>query len=192
MARCSMGSKLFFLPFLSLVWLIGFTRNAPPPKPETNTDSPQQAAVRQEFNRLKAALAALSEAKTGADDYVWELLGRDSQAAAEKQAKIVKGAYAKLADQGKAEMEKRIGLSAKELTNMNGKTFVKSHIFQKKYHKVPKSEVSKITVNGNTATLVFIDPDKNTVTVGLVCPEPSSQPLVDRWKFNLEIPNAEE
>jgi hypothetical protein len=187
-----MRSKLYVLWFLSLVWLIGCARNALPPKPETNTDSPQQAAVRQEFNKLKAGLAALRESKKGADDQVWELLGPDSQAAAEKKAKVVKSAYAKLADKNKAEMEKKIGLSAKELADMNGKTFVKSQIFQRKYDKVPDSEVSKITVKGNTATLVFIDPGKNTVTVGLVCPEPSSQPQVDRWKFNLEMPADEE
>ena len=187
-----MRSKLYVLWFLSLVWLIGCARNALPPKPETNTDSPQQAAVRQEFNKLKAGLAALRESKKGADDQVWELLGPDSQAAAEKKAKVVKSAYAKLADKNKAAMEKKIGLSAKELAEMNGKTFVKSQIFQRKYDKVPNSEVSKITVKGNTATLVFIDPGKNTVTVGLVCPEPSSQPLVDRWKFNLEMPDEEQ
>jgi hypothetical protein len=187
-----MRSNLCVLWFLSHVWLIGCTRDAPPPKPETNTDSPQQAAVRQEFNRLKAALAALREAKKGADENVWELLGPDSQAAAEKKAKVVKSAYAKLADKDKAEMEKKTGLSAKELADMNGKTFVKSQIFQRKYDKVPDSEVSKITVKGNTASLVFIDPGKNSVTVGLVCPEPSSQPQVDRWKFNLEMPADEE
>src|SRR5262249_25311360 len=187
-----MRSNLCVLWFLSHVWLIGCTGNAPPPKPETDTDSPQQAAVRQEFNRLKAALAALREGKKGADDNVWELLGPDSRAAAEQQAKVVKGAYAKLADKDKAEMEKKTGLSAKELADMGGKTFVKSEIFQRRHHKVPDSEVSKITVSGNTATLVFIDPDKNTVTVGLMCPERSGHPLVDRWKFNLEIPNAEE
>src|SRR5262245_47397000 len=115
-----MGSKLLHGPLLSLVWVIGCTGAAPPP--ETNSDSPQQAAVRQEFNRLKAALAALREAKTGAADSVWELLAPESQVAAEKQAKLVKGAYAKLADKGKAEMEKKAGLGAKDLAEMNGKT----------------------------------------------------------------------
>src|SRR5262249_54441379 len=153
------------------------------PKPEKNTDSPQQAAIRQEFNRLKAALAALREGKTGAGDSVWELLAAEMQAAAEEQAKVVKDAYAKLADKDRAETEKKLGLSAKELANMNGKALVKSQIFLKKYRQVPNSEVSKITVKGNTATLVFIDSDKNAVTVSLVCPAPSGQPLVDRWKF---------
>src|SRR5262249_53677830 len=87
--RCSMRSKLCVLWFLSPVWLIGCTGNAPPPKPETDTDSPQQVAVRQEFNRLKAALAALREANKGAD-VVWELLGPESQAAAEQQAKVLR------------------------------------------------------------------------------------------------------
>ena len=187
-----MRFKLYVLWFLSPVWLIGCTRNTLPPKPETNTDSPQQAAVRQEFKRLKAGLAALRESQKGADGQVWELLGPDSQAAAEKKAKAVKSAYAKLADKNKAAMEKKIGLSAKELADMNGKTFVKSQIFQRKYDKVPDSEVSKITVKGNTARLVFSDPGKKTVTVGLVCPEPSGQPQLDRWKFNLEMPADEE
>ena len=89
-----MRSTLFVLGSLSVVWLIGCTRNAPPTRAETSTDSPQQAAVRQEFNRLKAAVAALREGKPGAADTVWELLSPESQAAAEKQAAVVKAAFA--------------------------------------------------------------------------------------------------
>ena len=180
-----MHCKLFGPCTLLLAVLIGCKPAATPPKPDTDTDSPEQAAVRQEFNRLKAAIAALKEGKDTADS-IWDLLGTDSQADAEREAKVVKAAYAKLADKDKADLEKKMALSAKELADMNGKYYVKSQRFQSKHQKIPDSKVGKITITGETATLEYIEPDNSTVTAKLV----RQKAVSDRWKFNLDIPKS--
>jgi hypothetical protein len=186
-----MRCKLLVPCWLLLTLLIGCKPAATPPKLDADTDSPEQAAVRQEFNRLKAAIAALKEGKD--TDSVWDFLGAESQADAEREAKVVKAAYAKLADKDKVDLEKKMALSAKELADMNGKYYLKSQRFQSKHQKIPDSRVSKITITGETATLVFIEPDNNSVTATLVRQKAvPQQPLLDKWKFNLDIPKASE
>ena len=107
-----MGYKPLAVCFL-LGLLIGCKPAATPPKPNTDSDTPEQAAVRQEFNRLKAAIAALREGKDSGDG-IWDLLGTESQTDAEREAREVKAAYAKLADKEKAELEKIISETEKD------------------------------------------------------------------------------
>jgi len=182
------------IPLIPFFFLLpemgGCSQNKPDPTP-AKTPSEAERAIEQAFTRLQANIAALQEKKQRVDDPIWDLLGPGSQADAEREAKIVKDAYAKLTDKDKADLEQKLALSAKELGDMNGKHYVKSQLFLDKYQKVPESKVSKITITGEKATLDFVQPDKNTVTVGLTRHKTvEGQPLLDKWKFKLEIPPA--
>jgi len=181
-------SRLISLFFL-LPAMMGCSQNKSNLAPKTTSEA--EGAVEQAFTRLQADIAALQEKKRRVDDPIWDLLGPESQADAEREAKVVKAAYAKLAEKDKGNLEKKLALSAKELGNMDGKHYVKSQPFLANYQKVPESKVSKITVTGEKATLEFVQPDKTSVTVNLTRHKSAEgQPLLDKWRFNLEIPQA--
>src|SRR5262249_22476883 len=117
------------IPFFFLLpEMVGCSQNKPDPTP-AKTPSHAERPIEQAFNRLKVDIAGLQAKKQRVDDPIWDLLGPESQADAEREAKIVKDAYAKLADKDKADFEKKLGLSAKELGHMNGKQYVKSQLF---------------------------------------------------------------
>jgi len=179
----------FISLFLLLPAMIGCSQNKSNIAPKTATEG--ERAVDQAFARLQADIAALQEKKQRADDPIWDLLAPESQADAEREAKAVKTAYARLAEKDKANLEKKLALSAKELADMTGKQYVKSQPFLDKYQKLPQSKLGKITITGEKATLEFVQPDKTTVTVNLTRHKSAEgQPLLDKWRFNLEIPQA--
>jgi hypothetical protein len=133
---------------------------------------------------IKQAFASLQDAiKTKDADKIWNLLDKDSQDDADREARIVKESYAKLPDTDKAGLEKKMELTAKELTGMSGKDYVKSKRFYGKHHEIPGSKVDRITVAGAGATLVFIEEDGDKITTKLARDN-------GQWKFNLEIPKS--
>src|SRR5256885_16672581 len=90
--------------------------------------------IRKAFTALQKAI----KAKDG--DKIWALIDPDSQADANRAAKAVQSAFAKVGDNDKADFAKKYGLTAKELADMNGKLFLKSERFHTKYHEVPGSK----------------------------------------------------
>ena len=134
-----------------------------------------QDEVRQAFASLQKAIKA-SDA-----DAIWCLIDSDSQADANRAAKAVQAAYGKAKD--KADFEKRYGLVAKDLIDMNGKLFVKSNRFHGKYYEVPGGKIDSITIKGDKARVNFTEEDGDKEKISLVR-------MKSQWRFTLPMPKA--
>jgi hypothetical protein len=97
------------------------------------------------------------KAKDG--EKLFALLDSDSQADAERAAQAVKDAYAKATPAEKGEKEKELGLSAAELAALDAKGFLKSKRFLGRWHEIPTSKFEKATVQGEKATLNYLEED---------------------------------
>jgi hypothetical protein len=109
--------------------------------------------VRKAFMDFQAALKERDAAK------IWELLDTDSQKAAERAARAIKGAYAGAGADKKAKMEKSLGLPGSDLAALTGQGFLKTTGFHGKYHEVPGSKIMQVMVQGDRATVTYIEED---------------------------------
>src|SRR6516225_145167 len=156
-----MRMKLLSLGIVFAACLIGC--NSGLPTKDKSGDDPNKAE-----EQVKEAFKALQMAIKGKDaDKIWNLLDKDSQSDAEREAKAAKEVYGKLGDKDKTDYEKRLKLTGKELADMTGKLYVKSERFYKKHHEIPDSQLEKVSVSGDTASLNFIEPDNDNVKMRL-------------------------
>ena len=169
-----MRMKLLFTWILLAVCMSGCKPDAPKVDDKKPDDD-----VKQAWTALQAAI------KTKDLDKTWDLLGKNSQVDAEREATAAKEAHGKLAEGAKADYEKRLGLTSAELKAMTGKLYVKSEVFYKKNHEITDSKIDKISVTGDTGTLYSIEEDGDKVNIPLVRDQ-------GKWKFVLEIPKAPE
>jgi hypothetical protein len=119
-------------------------------------DSPpldEEATVRAQFAALQAAV------KDGDADKLWSTFDNRSQADAERVAQTVQAIYAKAAPSEKIELEKSLGLSGGELAVLTGKDYLKTKRFQGKYHDVPGSTIEKVVIQGDSATVHYLESD---------------------------------
>jgi hypothetical protein len=131
--------------------------------------------VRQAFVALQAAL------KDRDPDKLWPLLDTDSQASAERAAKVLRTDYEKASPEDKAKLEKSQGLAADELVKLNGKDFLKTKRFHGKYHEIPDSKIDKITVQGETATVSYTEEDGDHEKLAFVR-------QAGQWKASVPMP----
>jgi hypothetical protein len=138
---------------------------------------PEEEAVRKAFADFQAALKARDPEK------IWGLLDDDSRAEADRAAKDIHDAYAKADAAGKAETEKALGLSAAELAALDGKGFLKTSRFHGKYHEVPDSKVEKVVVQGDKATLTYVEEDGDKEKLSFV-------KQAGQWKVSVPMPKG--
>jgi hypothetical protein len=172
-----MHVKLASTLTLFAVLLIGYTPASSAQKKNAGGDP--KAEIAQAFTALQAAI------KNKDADKIWDLLAKESQDDAEREAKIVKNAFNKANDKEKAEYEEKLKLTRKELTDIAGKLYVKSRRFYGKYHEIPDSKIEKITVTGDSGTVKYIEDDGDKVTQEVVREQ-------GKWKFVMAIPKATE
>jgi hypothetical protein len=109
---------------------------------------------------VRAQFAALQSAiKAGDADKLWTLLERKSVIEAERAAKDIQNAYSKAGAEEKAKQQGELGLPGAELAGLRGKGILKTKGFQGKYHKLPDSTIEKVTVEGNYATVYYLEPE---------------------------------
>src|SRR5205823_652580 len=139
---------------ISLILLGSLTAGCnKPPSASTAAAKGEEEPARQTFVALQAALKAKDA------DQLWAMLDTESQADAERAAKVVQEAYTKATPDAKAEQEKALGLSGAELGALTGKGFLKTKRFLGKYDEVIDSKIDKVTVQGDTATVNYIESD---------------------------------
>jgi hypothetical protein len=132
--------------------------------------------VRAAFKDFQQAL------KAGDPEKIWPLMDKSSQDEAEKNAKTLRDGYDKSDAKKKADIEKAMGLSADEMAKLTGKLYTKSKRFlgKKPYDEIPTSKIDperKVTINGDKATLFYIEADGDKVEIGLVRQD-------RKWKFS--------
>jgi hypothetical protein len=109
--------------------------------------------VKDAFVQLQGAIKAKDPAK------IWPLLDSATQADAERTAKIMKGVYSKADAKGKAKQEAAFGLSADDFAKLDTQMLLRSKPFKTKYDEIADSKITGITVQGDTATLNYLEPD---------------------------------
>jgi hypothetical protein len=157
----------------ALAW--GCTTHVNSPTPAAAAGD--EAAVRAVFADFQAAL------KTRDADKLWGLLDEDSRAEAERAAKVLKGEYDKAPAATKGEREKELGLTAAELATLAGAGFLKTKRFHGKYDEVPDSKVEKVTVQGDKATVNYLEPDGDKEKLSLVRQGGA-------WKLSVPMPRG--
>jgi hypothetical protein len=142
---------------------------------DTRSAHGQEDAVKEAFGKLQAGIKGKDAAK------IWELLDTATQADAERAAKIVKAAYKKANDKAKAKHEEALGLKADDLEKLDGQTLLKTKPFLAKYDEIPGSKVAGITVQGDSATLNYVEADGDKEKLNY-----SRQD--NKWKVALPLP----
>ena len=133
--------------------------------------------MREQFAELQSAL------KNRDTDKLWTLLDSKSRADAERAAKDIQTAHAKATTEEKTRQEEALGLTAAELAGLTGKGFLKTKRFQKKYHELPDGKIEKIVIQGDSATVYYIEADGDKEKAILVRQD-------GRWKVWLTMPRV--
>jgi hypothetical protein len=122
-------------------------------KPAGPPAADEEGTVRERFAELQSAI------KDRDADKLWLLIDNRSQSDAERAAKAIQDAYAKAAPEEKAKQEEALGLPGAELARLTGKSYLKTKRFHGKYHEVPEGKIDKVVIQGESATVYFLEPD---------------------------------
>jgi hypothetical protein len=157
----------------SCLFLVLGCSKAPEPSPPN-----PEAAVRAQFAEAQSAI------KNRDTDKLWMLLDSKSQADAERAAKDIQTAYAKAPADEKSKHEDALGLAATEVAGLTGKGFLKTKRFLKKYHELPDSVIDKVLVQGDSATVYYLEPDGDKEKAIFVRQD-------GRWKVWMTMPRVD-
>lgn len=136
-----------------------------------------ERAVRAKFAEVQSAVKDKDAEK------LWKLLDKRSQTDAEKTVKNIQAAYAKAGAEDKAKQEAELGLKAEDIVQMTGIAILKTKRFQAKYHEVPDSKIEKVVIQGDNATVHFLEPDGDHEKMIIVRKD-------GQWKVWLAIPKV--
>jgi hypothetical protein len=168
---------------IALAFLVGCTPPTPN-KPDGAKKSEAVGAADKNEEEIKTAFAALQSAVKAEDvDKIWGLLAKDSQDEAEREAKVVRDGFGKLTNKKKAAFQEKMGLSAKEMTEMTGKLYLKSKPFTEEVDDLPDSKLDKVVVAGESATVHYTDEEGKRETIDVVREQ-------GQWKFDVSVPKA--
>ena len=145
---CVRACRLSWTNFLCMAVVLGCS-SKPSDRPVTGTG--EEDAVRKKFAELQSAIKSHDAEK------LWALLDVRSRADAERVAKNIQTAYSQAGAEEKTKQEEALGLSGTELAKLDGKGFLKIKRFQKKYHDVPGCKIDKVDIQGENATVYFLD-----------------------------------
>ena len=113
-----------------------------------------------EEERVKDAFKAFQDAIEASDAAkIWKLLDADSQASTERAARTVQTIYKNADAEGKAKLEKKLGMPGAELVNLTSEGFLKSKLFHAKYHDLPGAKIDKVAVDGNSTIVNYTEMD---------------------------------
>lgn len=146
-------------------------------KPTEQPAANEEGAVREKFAELQSAI------KEGDTERLWAMLDARSRADAEKAAKEIQTTYNQAGAEEKAKQEEALGLKGPELAELNGKGFLKTKRFQKKYDEVPEGKIENVVMQGDSATIHFLEPDGDKEKAILVRQD-------GQWKVWLTMPKA--
>jgi hypothetical protein len=138
-----------------------------------------EKALRDQFAALQAAL------KNRDGEKLLGLLDDDGKSDAERAAKTLREAYDKADDAKKKDIEQKFDLSAAELKALTAAGFLKSKRFvgAKKINEIADSTFDKVEIQGDKATLHYIEEDKDHEKLSLVKQGGS-------WRFSFPMPPA--
>ena len=160
------GNCVIGVVLLGTFVLIGFVRAQP---------ASDEAEVRRKFGELQAAMAKKDTEK------IWALLSTKSQSEAEKTAKEARTFYAKASADEKAKLAESLGIKEAEIKDLTGPGMLKTKRFRKKYDELHESKIEKVVIQGDNATVHFLEPDGDHEKAILLRQD-------KQWMFWLAIP----
>lgn len=137
----------------------------------------EENAVRQKFAELQSAITS------GDPEKLWAILESKSRNDVEQETKRIQSAYTKANAKEKSEMEDALGLSASEFVNLTSVAFLKTKRVQRKYHELPASKIENVVVQGDNATVHYVEPDDDKRSLSLVRQDGA-------WKVSLALPKV--
>jgi hypothetical protein len=146
-------------------------------KPSDHSVPGEEDAVREKFAELRSAIKSRDAEK------LWALLDARSRADAERAAKNIQTAHNQAEAAEKAKQEEELGLSGTELAGLDAKGFLKTKRFQKRYDEVPDSKIDRVVVQGDSATVHYLEADGEEEKAIFVRQD-------GRWKAWLTMPKV--
>jgi hypothetical protein len=131
--------------------------------------------VREAFTAFAQAIKVKDAGK------IWNLLDKDSQAAADRAAKSVRTTYGKAGADEKKKLETALGLPGADLAKLTGEGFLKTKGFHGKYHEVPGSKIDKVVIQGNRAIVHYVEEDGDKERLRLIKQD-------GKWKVAAAMP----
>jgi len=168
-----MACRIGWLGLLGTAIALGCAKTTE--RPLANAD--EEGVVREQFAELQTAL------RNRDADKLRMLLDSRSQADADRAAQAIRTAYAEASPQEKAEQEKALALTGTELAGLTGKGFLKSKRFHDKYEEMPDGKIDKVVMQGDNATVYYLEPDEDKEKAILVRQD-------GRWKVWLTMPKG--
>jgi hypothetical protein len=151
-------------------------------KVQIGTLETPEEQVKAKFNTFQQAFTVLEKQPTEDNArLVWDLLHTDSQLDADRAAKFIREEFKKADATEKAKQEKALGLTATELEGLSGLSFLRSKRFLGKYDELPASKMDKVEVRGDEASVIYIEPDNDRVTLRMARQD-------GQWKVLLPVP----
>jgi hypothetical protein len=148
------------------------TGQTPPSGP---TPAAEEAAVREQFAALQAAVKARDA------DRLWGLLSSKSQADAERAATAARSAYDQAGAEEKARQVASLGLPGAAVAKLTGPAFLQTRRFQGKYGELVEGKISRVDVQGDSATVHWDDDEGDKEKTAFVREG-------GRWKAWLAMP----
>jgi hypothetical protein len=136
--------------------LVGCNGSPAAPEPPAQKAEPNaEEVVRARFKELQTAVHAKDA------DKVWGMLCKKAKAEAEQAAAEYRADHDQAGPKEKAAHEKALGLSGADIAKLTGPGMLKTKRFLRKYQELYESVVEKVTVQGDTATVYWVEPDED-------------------------------
>jgi hypothetical protein len=164
--------------FLLLTFALGCNKAADQP-PAGQPAAEAEGAVRERFKDLQAAVKAQDA------DKLWGLLSSQGQADAEQAAADARAAHEQAGPEEKKQQENALGLGGADVAKLTGRGFLKTKRFHRKFEELPDSSVERVTVQGDSATVYFTEPDGDKEKAAFV--KEGGQ-----WKASLKMPKGKQ
>jgi hypothetical protein len=162
------------LRWLGMALLVGASGCA---KPAEAPPVDEGAAVRARFEEFQKTLGEHDA------DRLWAMLSRQSRDEAERAARVLRAEYEKADAKKRAEQEKTLGLSGAELAKLTGRDFLKTRRFEAKYKEAREGKFERVSAQGDTATVYFVDDEGDREKILLLREE-------GQWQLWLKMPGG--
>jgi hypothetical protein len=136
---------------LVVAFAAGCNSNPTERQPTGPTPAEPEAAVREQFAALQAAVKARDA------DKLWDLLSSKAQADADRAATAARAAYEKGGADEKVKQAAALGLPDADVGKLTGQGFLRTRPFLAKHGELVEGKVGRVAVLGDSATVHWED-----------------------------------
>ena len=122
----------------------------------------QKGTAAAEDGELKEAFTAYQKAlKDKNAERLWDMLSTQARADADRVTQQIRGTFVRANAEVKAKLAKDLGLTMSEMANLKVKDYLRTPRFvgAKPQDEIPKSKFEGATIEGEKATVKYVEPD---------------------------------